>query len=63
MHYHHIMEKAVETNNDDPLRLGLIAIYVLTQYADVKGRTRKPFNPILGETYELIQPDWRYFSE
>lgn len=27
------------------------------------GRTRKPFNPLLGETYEIIQPNYRYFTE
>ena len=26
-------------------------------------RNRKPFNPLLGETYEIIQPNYRYFSE
>jgi hypothetical protein len=57
------MEKAIDTINDDPKRLGLIAIYILSQYSDVYGRNRKPFNPILGETYEIIQPNYRYFSE
>jgi hypothetical protein len=27
------------------------------------GRTKKPFNPLLGETYELVTPKFRYFSE
>lgn len=27
------------------------------------GRNRKPFNPILGETYEIVQPNCRFFSE
>lgn len=27
------------------------------------GRTRKPFNPILGETFELVQPNFRFFAE
>ena len=41
----------------------MIACFVLTQYADVIGRTRKPFNPILGETYELVTPNFRFVSE
>jgi len=28
-----------------------------------KGRTGKPFNPLLGETYELVTPTYRLFSE
>lgn len=27
------------------------------------GRNRKPFNPLLGETYEFIQPTFRYLCE
>ena len=26
-------------------------------------RNRKPFNPLLGETYEIIQPTYRFISE
>ncbi len=26
-------------------------------------RNRKPFNPLLGETYEIIQPNYRFISE
>ena len=29
----------------------------------VPGRSAKPFNPLLGETYELVTPNYRYFSE
>jgi hypothetical protein len=63
MHYHHIMEKAMEIVDDDSKRLALIGIYILSQYADAHLRVRKPFNPVLGETYELIQPTYRYLSE
>lgn len=24
---------------------------------------KKPFNPILGETFEFVSKDWRYMSE
>lgn len=33
------------------------------QYGCTIGRTKKPFNPMLGETYELVTKDFRYFSE
>jgi hypothetical protein len=28
-----------------------------------KNRTKKPFNPVLGETYELVTEDFRFVSE
>jgi hypothetical protein len=28
-----------------------------------KIRTKKPFNPMLGETYELVTEDFRFVSE
>jgi len=48
---------------DDCKKLGYIAIFLMSQYADVYKRNRKPFNPILGETYEIIQPNYRFFCE
>lgn len=56
------MDKAIAEKNDCK-RLAMIACFVLSQYADVVGRTRKPFNPILGETYELLAPNFRFVSE
>lgn len=58
-----IMDRAMEIKDDDCKRLGMIAIYLVSQYAEVYQRNRKPFNPILGETYEIIQPNFRVMSE
>lgn len=57
-----IMDKALEMN-DDYKRLALIAVYTLAQYAEISSRNKKPFNPILGETYEIIQPNYRFVAE
>ena len=35
-------------------RLMFIAAFAVSGYASTKGRTSKPFNPLLGETYELV---------
>ena len=35
-------------------RLIYIAAFAVSGYASTKGRTSKPFNPLLGETYELV---------
>ena len=61
-HYHHVIEDAI-TQKDECKKLGYIAIFAMSQYSHVYGRNRKPFNPILGETFEIIQPNYRYFSE
>lgn len=29
----------------------------------MKGRLGKPFNPLLGETYELVTPEFRMLTE
>ncbi len=35
-------------------RLIYIAAFAVSGYASTKGRTSKPFNPLLGETFELV---------
>ncbi|XP_011269973.1 hypothetical protein, variant [Capsaspora owczarzaki ATCC 30864] len=54
--------------SDNPFeRLAFVAAFSLTAYATSEGRTGKPFNPLLGETYECVREDrgrgWRYLSE
>eukprot|EP00128_Syssomonas_multiformis_P014889 Colp12_sorted_trinity150504_noHs@7553 len=46
-------------------RLAYVAAFTISSYANTITRTGKPFNPILGETFELDCPDkgWRYISE
>lgn len=46
-------------------RLLYVSIFAISGYASTVNRTRKPFNPILGETYELMRPDkgFRYIAE
>jgi hypothetical protein len=43
-----------------------VAAFIISGYASSYYRNgRKNFNPLLGETYELIRPDkgWKYVSE
>ena len=51
--YSHLIAMAAK-EKDSTRRLAMLAIYSITTYSNVEGRTRKPFNPILGETYEII---------
>ncbi|RKO89861.1 Oxysterol-binding protein, partial [Blyttiomyces helicus] len=47
------------------LRIMLVAAYAMSNYSSTVGRVNKPFNPVLGETYELVREDksYRYLSE
>ena len=35
-------------------RMLLLAAFAVSAYRSTAGRTSKPFNPLLGETYELV---------
>jgi len=47
------------------MRILHIAAFAVSGYASTEGRQCKPFNPLLGETYEADYPDkgLRFFSE
>ena len=62
MEYNHLLDLAA--NEDDPLRrLAIVAIYSITLLTCVETNTTKPFNPLLGETFELVTPDFRFLAE
>jgi hypothetical protein len=46
-------------------RLVYVAAFAASEYASTVGRVAKPFNPLLGETYEYVRPDkgYRFFVE
>ena len=46
--------------------MSYVAAYTVSAYATTSNRTGKPFNPLLGETYECDRTDdfgWRCVSE
>ena len=46
------------------MRMAYIAAFGVSQYAATEGRLNKPFNPILGETFDLEVPGkYRYHAE
>jgi hypothetical protein len=48
----------------DPVqRIMHVAAFGIAQYKCTDNRLNKPFNPILGETFELKKPDYTYFAE
>ncbi|OJJ48069.1 hypothetical protein ASPZODRAFT_129987 [Penicilliopsis zonata CBS 506.65] len=51
--------------SDSLERLVYVAAFAASEYASTIGRVAKPFNPLLGETFEYVRPDkgYRFFIE
>ncbi|CAI0425849.1 unnamed protein product [Linum tenue] len=67
LEYSHLVDQALEwgKQGNDLMRILNIAAFAVSGYASTEGRQCKPFNPLLGETYEADYPDkgLRFFSE
>ncbi|KAJ3343380.1 Nucleoporin nup84 [Gonapodya sp. JEL0774] len=65
LEYAQVLERAAEAA--DPVnRIMLVAAFACSTYANTLFRAgRKPFNPLLGETYELVRSDkgFRFIAE
>ena len=62
MTYNEIILNASEL--EDPcLRLAYIACFGVSSYVSTQLRTMKPFNPLLGETFELVRDGYRIITE
>lgn len=62
MCHDHLMKKAYETQ-DPILRLSYVSAIVISHYSLTTNRITKPFNPILGETFEMTGNGWRLLAE
>jgi hypothetical protein len=64
MEYADILDIAWE-RPDSTERMVFVAAFASSEYASTIGRVAKPFNPLLGETFEYVRPDksYRYFTE
>nr|POF23977.1 oxysterol-binding protein like c2f12.05c [Quercus suber] len=64
MEYTDLLNVAAE-RMDSTERLVYVAGFAASEYASTIGRVAKPFNPLLGETYEYVRPDlgYRFFIE
>ena len=60
--YNDLLERAAKEPNS-LIRLALITAYSATRYSNVVGRMNKPFNSLLGETFELVTANYRFVSE
>lgn len=64
MEYTDLLDTAAE-RTDPTERMVYVAAFAASEYASTIGRVAKPFNPLLGETYEYCRPDkgYRFFIE
>ncbi|KAE8450215.1 hypothetical protein EG329_006642 [Mollisiaceae sp. DMI_Dod_QoI] len=56
----------IAADRPDPTeRMVYVAAFAASEYASTIGRVAKPFNPLLGETFEYVRPDknYRFFIE
>ncbi|KAJ9176279.1 hypothetical protein P3X46_011611 [Hevea brasiliensis] len=67
LEYSYLVDRALEwgKQGNELMRILNIAAFAVSGYASTEGRQCKPFNPLLGETYEADYPDkgLRFFSE
>jgi tRNA G37 N-methylase Trm5 len=57
-----LLEKASEIE-DPTLRMCYVAAFSVAQYGLTMNRVSKPFNPMLGETFELLDPNFKLITE
>ncbi|CAJ0841986.1 621_t:CDS:10 [Entrophospora sp. SA101] len=65
LEYSELLDKA-NSSDDSLMRLMYVAAFAVSGYASSQYRTgRKPFNPLHGETYELVHPvkGFKFISE
>ncbi|GAB4829282.1 Oxysterol-binding protein- protein 1D [Ancistrocladus abbreviatus] len=67
LEYSYLVDQAFEwgKQGNDLMRILKVAAFAVSGYASTEGRQCKPFNPLLGETYEADYPDKGlcFFSE
>lgn len=62
MEYNHILDEITKIN-DRSKRMAYMAVYSAAQVTLVERCNTKPFNPLLGETYEYVNDDMELLSE
>ena len=56
LEYYQILTKANQIQ-DSCMRLALVCVQAVAPYSAMTDRKKKPFNPLLGETFEYLSPD------
>ena len=61
--YKNLLDKAADCNNNQWMRQIYVAAYFYMSYSGLHSRLKKPFNPLLGETWEWVKDDFKYLAE
>ena len=58
-------EMCIRDRSESTRRILYVAAFAMSNYSSTINRIAKPFNPLLGETFEYVRPDrqYRYISE
>ncbi|KAH8153405.1 uncharacterized protein LAJ45_02217 [Morchella importuna] len=59
MEYTDLLDLAAD-RSDSTERMVYVAAFAASEYSSTIDRVAKPFNPLLGETYEYVRPDKNY---
>lgn len=63
LEYAELLDSAANSS-DEIERMSLVAAFVVSGYSSTQNRAaRKPFNPLLGETFEYVCPRFRFLAE
>ncbi|KAI1719851.1 oxysterol-binding protein [Ditylenchus destructor] len=66
LEYSHLLDSASTEHANPARRLALVAAFAISTYSTTGMRTTKPFNPMLGETFECdrrVDKSWRSVAE
>lgn len=65
LEYSELLDEAYMYPKGSLERIVRVAAFAISPYSSTVGRTSKPFNPLLGETYELVSVEkgFRFISE
>ncbi|CAD5223425.1 unnamed protein product [Bursaphelenchus okinawaensis] len=61
LEYSYLLDKAAAETRDMCKRVAYVAAFVVSNYSSLAVRNTKPFNPLLGETFEFDRRDDRGF--
>eukprot|EP01103_Thecamoeba_quadrilineata_P019817 TRINITY_DN8208_c0_g1_i1.p1 TRINITY_DN8208_c0_g1~~TRINITY_DN8208_c0_g1_i1.p1 ORF type:complete len:670 (-),score=130.01 TRINITY_DN8208_c0_g1_i1:129-2138(-) len=63
--YAHLLTQAASHKDDPLLRMVYVAAWAVASYSSTEGRMKKPFNPLLGETFEVVdvKGGYRFLAE
>ena len=66
LEYSNLLDRAFQENKDLEKRLALVTVFAISAYCTIGKRTAKPFNPLLGETFDFDRRSdlgWRSVAE